>query len=133
MSQISHFKSFLQIFIYGCYVNFIVPFHKKVIYIHHKKHNISSKFIYKQCCVIKIIMFEIQLQNMLNYLFILGTRCLSQSIQGLDELTYLVFLSFHNKSFWMRHEDILFQVSIQERIIHIHLVKFPPIMCSQIQ
>ena len=40
-----------------------------------------------------------------------------------------MFLYLHNKTFWLRHEDIFFQVSIQESCFYIHLVDFPPILC----
>jgi hypothetical protein len=45
--------------------------------------------------------------------------------------TYLMFFSIHNKSLWLRHEHVFFQVSIQESSLHIHLMNFPSILCCQ--
>ena len=63
-SQICHLKSFLQLFIYGYSVASIVPCHQQIIYLHYKIYIRSSNFIYKQCSIIKIKLFETQFQKM---------------------------------------------------------------------
>jgi len=58
-TQICHLKNFPQFLLYGCNVALIVPYHQKIIYIHHKIYNYLANFLDKQSCIIKITMFEI--------------------------------------------------------------------------
>ena len=133
MSHICHFKDLFQIFLYGCYIALIVPCHQKIIYsstyttryttdlstffINNVASSRSkcSKFNFKRCSD--------------NFSYHAWGACL-RPYKDLTSL-HTFFFSFHNKAFWMRHEDILFQVSIQESSLYTHLMNFPPIMCSQ--
>ena len=128
---IIHLKTFIQIFLCVCNVYFIVPYHQQII-VYYKIYNRFYKFLDKHSCIIKNNVFEYQFSKMPNIL-IPSVRCLLQVIQTLDDLACLLFLSLHNKTLWFRHKDILFQVSIQESNLHIHLMKCPPFMCNQIQ
>ena len=66
IAQISHFKTFLQFLLYGRNVDLIVPCHQNIIDIYHKIYNYFANFLEKQSFIIKIIMFEIEFQKMLN-------------------------------------------------------------------
>jgi hypothetical protein len=53
ISQIYHLKSFLQLFLYGCNVAFIVSYYQQIIYIYYKIYNCFSNFLDKKSCIIK--------------------------------------------------------------------------------
>ena len=59
MSQIYHLKSFLQFFLYGCNIVFIVPFYQQIIYIHHKICTNFANFLEKKSHIIKIKVLKI--------------------------------------------------------------------------
>lgn len=42
-----------------------------------------------------------------------------------------IFLSLHNKTFRVRHKNILFQIPIQESCLHVHLMEFSSFMYYQ--
>jgi hypothetical protein len=62
--RVCDLKTLLQFFLYGCIICFIVPCYQNIIYIHHKVYNSFAKFLDKQSCIIKIKMFENDLQKM---------------------------------------------------------------------
>src|SRR6187399_421315 len=56
--------------------------------------------------------------------YIATPRCLHQSIDGLLELAYFVSSFWIDKTFWLHHIQLFFEISIQECSFDIHLPDF---------
>ena len=131
ISKICHFNVFPWLFLCGCNVVFIVPYHDIIIYMNHKINNYFSKFLENRSFIINIIVFEIDFHKNIKQFILIGSWWLFEAIHGFEKLTYFMLLSLHNKSFSFGHKKILFHISIQEDIFYIHLMYFPTVLSFQ--
>jgi hypothetical protein len=125
MFQICHLKTFLQLFLYGCNKNFIIPCYQQIIYIHYNIYHNFPTFLTNRVALsrLKCLKFNFRICSII-FSYQACDACL-RPYKDLMSLHTFCFYPFTKKTFWLRHEDILFQIFIQESIFQIYLMNFP--------
>jgi hypothetical protein len=60
-----------------------------------------------------------------------GARCLAQAVECLAQAVHLPLFSGDGVARWLAHVGLLFEVTVEEGGLHVHVVDLPPLLSCQ--